>query len=416
MVALDAKNQLVSEGHDASSAASQYLLHKVMSLIGAYGRYKLDAVCSSDEAVRTAQAAFLLKLLKDHEGTEYGQAHQFGELKTVADFRSCHPLTRYDHYAPWMERIYKDPDAKCLLSKQPISRIGLTSGTSGNPAMLPVVPEQRLIFFTQGIACVFDTISIAFPAFQSSMQRTLKLFYTPLQRTTPSGLPIGPNSSAPGDSKKLLQLYTTPPACYDFGLSEPECLYLYTLFALKDRNLGCVESNFVSAAELFFRNMRADFPRLINDIRHGTLSGYDDGVGSDGGLSNPNSTTSGGKTAGVPTTSSSSSTLSSNDVKQQVAALLGGPDPKRSNELQAIWEASQGRPQALELWPKLHFVLAVATGSFAVYAEKVQSEYARGVPIYSPLYAATEGLLGVNLEGPQSSSYVLCPEVKITDD
>ena len=55
-------------------------------------------------------------------------------------------------------------------------------------------------------------------------------------------------------------------------LSEPDALYLYTLFALKDRNLGVVESNFVSAVELFFRSLRRDFPRLIADVANGTIS------------------------------------------------------------------------------------------------------------------------------------------------
>uniref|UniRef100_A0A8C2WPJ2 GH3 domain containing n=1 Tax=Cyclopterus lumpus TaxID=8103 RepID=A0A8C2WPJ2_CYCLU len=65
---------------------------------------------------------------------------------------------------------------------------------------------------------------------------------------------------------------------------------------------------------------------------------------------------------------------------------------------------------AKRLWPHLHLVLAVDSGSNQIYGEMLRENYCRGVPFYSPFYAATEGLIGVNL-WPQEPTrrYMLCP-------
>ena len=165
-----------------------------------------------------------MKLLSDNKDTEYGRRFRFGELQSVADFRREHPLTTFKHYAPYVERLIESGEPN-LLTAAAISRIGVTSGTSGTASKLPVVPEQRAIFFFQGITVIFDVISRNFGDFQSSMQRTLKIFYTPTPRFTKSGLVIGPNSSAPADSKALLKLYTTPPACYEVTINDANIDY-----------------------------------------------------------------------------------------------------------------------------------------------------------------------------------------------
>ena len=240
-VALDASRQVVSESHSWKSAANQYVLHRVMALMGAFCRLLLK---SATKNAPEEQRKFVRELLAANANTVYGQEHRFAELKDLDGFREQHPLTRSAHYQSFIERIANGEQN--VLTKDPVTRLGMTSGTSGNVNVLPVVAAQRNIFFFQGITTVFDVIARQFPGFNSSMQRTLKIFFTPIPRSAPCGLPMGPNSSAPGDSKGLLQLYTTPPAAYDI-MSEPEALYVYVLFALKDRNLGCIESNFISA-------------------------------------------------------------------------------------------------------------------------------------------------------------------------
>ena len=57
----------------------------------------------------------------------------------------------------------------------------------------------------------------------------------------------------------------------------------------------------------------------------------------------------------------------------------------------------------------MFIVLSVNTGDFEFYAEKLE-HYIQGIVTYSPLYAATEGLLGININ-PSSNKYILIPHV-----
>jgi len=66
------------------------------------------------------------------------------------------------------------------------------------------------------------------------------------------------------------------------------------------------------------------------------------------------------------------------------------PDPGRAAQLRAHFQ--QGfRGIAGRLWSRLNLVLAVDSGSNQIYGEMLRDHYCRGVEIYSPFYAATEG-------------------------
>lgn len=61
--------------------------------------------------------------------------------------------------------------------------------------------------------------------------------------------------------------------------------------------------------------------------------------------------------------------------------------------------AGPTRSLCTDLWPHLQVILSVNTGQFAPHGRQLRRWYLPGpdqLPIYSPMYAATEGLLGVN--------------------
>lgn len=95
-------------------------------------------------------------------------------------------------------------------------------------------------------------------------------------------------------------------------------------------------------------------------------------------------------------------------VRSTLEALIK-PDPERAAQLRAHFQDGF-RGIAKRVWPHLHLVLAVDSGSNQIYGEMLRESYCQGVPFYSPFYAATEGLIGVNL-WPQDPNrrYLLCP-------
>ena len=82
------------------------------------------------------------------------------------------------------------------------------------------------------------------------------------------------------------------------------------------------------------------------------------------------------------------------DIPREVRCALEGqlcPDPKRADELTvAAADCTATESLARRIWPHLHFILAVSTGTFELYGQQLKERYTGDVPIYSPLYAATE--------------------------
>ncbi|KAJ3608199.1 hypothetical protein NHX12_025249 [Muraenolepis orangiensis] len=187
------------------------------------------------------------------------------------------------------------------------------------------------------------------------MQRTTKFIYNPSLRQSEAGTPsIAPAFQVP---------------------SERDLLYLHLLFALRDPSVGTLESNFSSTLFYAFTTLQERWQELVEDVEVGKLS-------------------------------------PSLGLGPRLRAALEGllePDPGRAAELEAHFQ--QGfRGIARRLWPRLNLVLAVDSGSDRIYGETLRDHYCQGVDLYSPVYAATEGLIGVNL-WPQVSPrrYLLCP-------
>lgn len=287
------------------------------------------------------------------------------------DKSGCYISNRYSHYEPYVERMMKG-ETNILTKDQPVI-FAVTSGTSGKSAIIPMIKKQQNTFFTQGISIVYDCMRQAFPK-QSSSQKDMKFFYMPQMRMAECGIPIGPNSSSPANSKRILSMYSTPKAGYEI-VTEPEAMYVHLLFGLKDRNLGIVEANFASLVYAACRSMDENWDTLVQDIESGKIS----------------------------------ETLKIDDNIRKELNQSMSPDPKRAEELR-VAKTNGMVGLAKRVWPKLNFVMTADSGTFEMYGHRLRDLHFKDVPLYSPLYAASEGLLGINiwpLERP--SRYLLAP-------
>jgi hypothetical protein len=261
-----------------------------------------------------------------------------------------------------------------VLTKDKPVIFAVTSGTSGKSSTIPMLSSQQKTFFLQGICVIFKCMSDAFPGFGNN-QKDMKFFYTPKLRTSECGIPVGPNSSSPANSKRILSMYSTPEAGYEV-LSEPEALYIHLLFGLKDKNLGIIEANFASLVYSSFRALDSNWDSLISDIENGSVS----------------------------------ENIQIDDSVRQKLNKLMSPDPKRAAELREA-RAKGVTGLAPRIWPNLHFVMTADSGTFELYANRLREIYCKEIPIYSPLYAASEGLLGINIwPKERPSRYLLAPK------
>lgn len=350
------------------SAMDHYFTVAGVSWLGWYQRRKLEQ--ATKEVVK-AQNETLLQRLEENKDTEYGKRFKFSEIKTREDFVQKHPLTRYSHYAPYIERMMKG-EKNVLTADQPVI-FAVTSGTSGKSSVIPMLKKQQGTFFAQGISVLYDCMTEAFPK-TNSLQKNMKFFYSPRFRTAECGIQIGPNSSSPANSKRILNLYSTPKAGYEI-MSEPEALYVHLLFGLKDRNLGVIEANFSSLIYSAFRALQFNYDQLVDDIDKGHVN----------------------------------TELNINETVREELNKIMKPDPKRAEELrQARNLGTVGI--AKRIWPRLNMLLCTDSGTFEMYGDKLREVYCKDTPIYSPLYGASEGLLGINIwPKERPSRYLLAP-------
>lgn len=82
-------------------------------------------------------------------------------------------------------------------------------------------------------------------------------------------------------------------------------------------------------------------------------------------------------------------------------------DPTRATEIKV--EFAEGFDNIIpRLWPKLKVIVAGCSGNFKLYNKRLE-KYIGTIPIFSPLYAATESYFGYNIEN--DGYYVLDPNV-----
>ncbi len=83
----------------------------------------------------------LKQILKNNAQTEFGQQHQFEQIKSVAEFQQAVPIRDYADFQPWLERM--TAGEKNLLTYQDPIYYCRTSGTSGEPKITPITPDYR---------------------------------------------------------------------------------------------------------------------------------------------------------------------------------------------------------------------------------------------------------------------------------
>eukprot|EP00062_Callorhinchus_milii_P023115 gi/632981615/ref/XP_007907690.1/ PREDICTED: GH3 domain-containing protein [Callorhinchus milii] len=347
---------------------SHYAAARAVSALGLWQRRRLE---SDTRNVQRAQDDTLLRRLRSSRGTEYGALYRFREIADRQAFRRLHPLTRHGHYQRYVERVALG-EQNVLTSERP-TFLAPTAGTSDLSGLILSTNTTAREFFLQGVAICVNSMLKAYPG-TGSLQKTSKFFHAPKHRRSESGIPIGPDSSPLGACKRLLSLYSTPPAALEIE-TEPEALYVHLLFALKDRKLGTLEANSAATICYSFGFLQNKWRELIEDIRLGRLSPELDVA---------------------------------RGVRLKLDARLK-PDPRRATELSAEFERGFGGI-ARRVWPHLNLLLAVDSGSSELYGNLLKQSYCQGLPVYSPVYAATEGLIGVNLwPEKEERRYLLCP-------
>lgn len=299
----------------------------------------------------------LLRILKDNVKTDCGQKWHFESLKTIGAFQDTVPLSDYDDYAPLIELTTRIGE-RDIFTALPLAGYALTSGTTGVPKLIPCTKRHL-----EDYVDAFERMSVKGSTLLlfESMPRTFK-YADQAELDAVSGMVLAAEQKKISDVsyKRIFGkgTYTSPMELL-ITKEVMDSVHLRLLFALADKKLEQIIAPFTWGVVELFHYMELHWETLVEDLENGSIS---DGV------------------------------KVSLELQKKLEAKFA-KNPKRAEELRAIFEGGFDEPIAGKIWPKLRRVIAAGTGSFEIYTEKLAA-YIGDIEHINGLYASSEALLG----------------------
>jgi hypothetical protein len=101
-------------------------------------RRRFEAAVARPEA---AQRRLLLDLLASNAETAFGRAHGFASVRDTADYARQVPVQEYEGFRPYVRRVVAGEPR--VLTAEPPFMFTTTSGTTGEPKLIPVTASWR---------------------------------------------------------------------------------------------------------------------------------------------------------------------------------------------------------------------------------------------------------------------------------
>lgn len=313
----------------------------------------------------------LFKILSKNKKCKYGEKYNFNSIKSIKEYKLIVPLSNYSDYEQYINEMLKGE--KNILVSDDIEYFGHTSGTTGKQKLVPVTKKSRMVG-SKYMALLIQRYAYNNFKEQWNNERGLMLADVVMTTYSESGIPICSATSGgmKGIKNLLPQIYTSPYEVMQIK-DKPAALYLHLLFALEEINLFYISGVFISNILDLLRVLEEKGEYLVRDIRRG---GIDRNLNID------------------------------YETRKKLNKYLK-PYASRADKLEL--EFSKGfEGICRRIWPKLTYIASVTGANFSIYDDKV-NYYTGSIPIYSPAYAATEAMIGIN---PYISKirYVVIPD------
>ncbi len=334
-----------------------------MRIMVAKGNASLRHLQAAQTDPMAENTALLLKIIQSNRGTEFGRAHHFDEIRSLADFRKFVPPSTYEDYAAQLERV-KSGEPNVLTSARVLG-FSRTSGSSGVPKYIPATDASLKAYVKYTW-----TRALALGARELKRQgRRYKpgrgVFLSPAtNETLPNGLPC--SNIAEIGAREYGRFYPyilTVPTKNLFDMHDGDYVYSIYRFALADEDVSFIFSVFLTVNVSQLAYLRENWRVIVDDITSGTIS-------------------------------------DSIDLKPEVRAELlrhVRPMPKRGEYLRRQFEQGFDETLFKRLWPNLTVICGIGNASFKSAADYVKS-FAKGVPFDYSIYGASEGLVAAVTE------------------
>lgn len=113
----------------------------VNGLIRSYGTWAWFHFDRCARNPRRAQETLLMNILQKNRSTSFGNAHGFGAIGSVTEYRWQVPISDYENIRPYVDQMFSG--RKSVLTTDDPVRFNLTSGTTGQPKYVPITREGQ---------------------------------------------------------------------------------------------------------------------------------------------------------------------------------------------------------------------------------------------------------------------------------
>lgn len=329
------------------------LAEKGLKLISAF-----DMMTKNPMAVQTK---LLMELLEENKDTEYGKKYGFGEIKSIEEYQERVPVTEYDHYAEYIDRMSNDGERNLICANDPVW-YNKTSGTVGVPKKIPYSQKTRDWFsrYSLGYQQGFLLKNIGDSFFGG---RALNLIRCGIIAKLPDGVPYGPISEA--SLRPFLDRWNSifsMPAQAVFAKKGVDTRYLNARYALCDKDVNNIVCSFTGFLLDFCRYIEKNWEMLVNDIEKGVIN----------------------ESVELP-----------DDVRETLSAEIE-PMPERAAELRKIFEKGFDEPFMPQVWQGLNYIVGGASAGFARYTEEVRNRYlGTDIAFFYRGISASEGIFSI---------------------
>ena len=305
----------------------------------------------------------LKKILKNNADTEYGRRHDFAHIKTIEEFRKNVPISTYEDYAPYIERV-KNGESNILTSSK-ILGYSRTSGSSGVPKYIPATSDSIKAYvkytWTRALALAVKELNRKGKKYKPGRG----IFLSPAtNEKLPNGLPCS-NIAEIGAMRYgfLYPFILTIPTGQLFDMHDGDYVYNIYRFALADEDATFIFSVFFSINVSQLAYLKDHWRVIVDDIEKGTISDSID--------INP-------------------------ELRKKLSKLIR-PMPERAAYLRKQFEKGFDDTLIKRLWPDMTMISSIGNASFKPAADYVRS-VAGDIPFDFSIYGASEGLVAACYE------------------
>ena len=135
-------------------------------ILGDFSLWKINYVTKNP---MRAQDKALKKILKKSRNCEYGKKYNFKNIHSIEDFQKMVPLTTYEDYAPYIDRMIENKEKNIMYTGRNI-RYCSSSGSIGKPKTLP-----KSIKDLWNMQCIGFSCSVATAAHHLKKNKGIKM-------------------------------------------------------------------------------------------------------------------------------------------------------------------------------------------------------------------------------------------------